>query len=256
MGIYPPKPASAGKAYMMPSGAAVQVISGGGGSGGSSGTVTITSPTTTGTAGVTLSLAGTVSPSGTAVNVGLSSSATVAPGSFTSATVSGTGWTASLTPASAGTWYIWAESGSATPAISPAVTVGAGQTALAFSLISTGATGGVTAVAPNNAVEVNFGTPLAHGSSVTPDVTLAVGAGSTVSAAIFWWDTSPTNQSSTAGTASGLATAAGIVGGYAPAYNATTAPATAGTYYAKTQITVTGTNAGTYVFSSQAITVS
>lgn len=249
--IYQPRPIGGAKATMIASTALTNA------GGGSSGTVLITSPPTTGTAGVALSLSGTVSPTNTAVNVGLSSSATVAPGSFTSATVSGEGWTASLTPASAGTWYIWAESGFATPAVSAAVTISAGQTGLNWTQISTSTTGGVTALADTAGSDVNLGTPVVHGSAVTPDVTITLGSGSTCNGAVFWFDTSATNQSSTGGTvASGTVNAAaGIPGGYVAAFNPGVAPAAAGTFYGKVSLTVTGTNSGTYVFASQVITV-
>ena len=78
-----------------------------------------------------LGLAGTVAPSGTAVQVGLSTSATVAPTSWTAATVTGGTWSASLTPSAAGTYYIWAEQTGSTSvqAVSAAVTVTASTAA-------------------------------------------------------------------------------------------------------------------------------
>ncbi len=54
-------------------------------------------------------LSGTVVPANAAVQVGLSSSATVAPGGFVNATVTNGSWTASVTPAVGGTAYVWAE---------------------------------------------------------------------------------------------------------------------------------------------------
>jgi len=118
-------------------------------SGGSSGSIALVSPPTTGTPGTALALTGTVSPSGVAVQVGLSSSASSAPSSWVSATVSGTGWTASLTPASAGTFYIWAEQ-TATPsvqAVSGAVTVGSGASVAITSPPNIGTVGTALALA-------------------------------------------------------------------------------------------------------------
>lgn len=72
-------------------------------------TIAFTTMPTTGQINAALNIAGTVSPGGTAVQVGLSSSATTAPGSWSSATVNGTGWSASLTPSAAGSFYVWAQ---------------------------------------------------------------------------------------------------------------------------------------------------
>nr|WP_295744172.1 collagen-like protein [uncultured Acidocella sp.] len=72
-------------------------------------TIAFTTMPTTGQINAPLNIAGTVSPGGTAVQVGLSSSATTAPGSWNSATVNGTGWSASLTPSAAGSFYVWAQ---------------------------------------------------------------------------------------------------------------------------------------------------
>ena len=90
-----------------------------------SGSVTLMSPPSTGSVGSPLSIAGTVSPSGGAVQVGLSTSVSTAPTSWIAATVSGAGWTASITPGSAATYYIWAEQTNTTSvqAVSSAVTI-------------------------------------------------------------------------------------------------------------------------------------
>jgi uncharacterized protein len=101
---------------------------GGGGSGGSGGTasVTVTAPGS-GTAGTALALSGTVSPSGASVSVALSSSGTVLPTSgFVAATVSAGSWSASVTPAAAGTAFAWAKTATAgITGVSAAITVAA-----------------------------------------------------------------------------------------------------------------------------------
>jgi hypothetical protein len=147
MNIYPPKPASSGKATMIAMASAAQ-------SSGGSSSVTITSAPTTGTVGTALSLVGTVSPTATAVQVGLSTSNTTAPTTWTAAMVSGSGWTASITPSAAGTYYIWAEQTSATSVqtVSSAVTIAAsgGSTIALTSPPTTGTTG--TALTINGTV--------------------------------------------------------------------------------------------------------
>ncbi len=214
-----------------------------------SSSVTITSPPTTGTTGTAMNLAGTVSPSGTAVTVGLSTTV--------NATVTGTAWTASVTPSTAGTYYIWAQSGSAAPAVSAAVTIASGSTALTFSLVSgSPGTGGISTVTPSSSYAVNMVTPIAHGTAVTPAVTFAQASGNTLSTAQFWYDTSATASNPSGGTvASGTLNSS--VGGSTGIsfFNPAPAPASAGTYYAKYQFVTTGTDSGTYTFVSQAVTV-
>jgi hypothetical protein len=63
-----------------------------------------------------LALAGSVAPGNVAVQVGLSTSSSVAPSGWVNAVVSNGAWTAALTPAAAGTYYVWAEQ-TATPAV-------------------------------------------------------------------------------------------------------------------------------------------
>jgi hypothetical protein len=80
----------------------------------------------TATVGTALSLTGTVAPSGDSVGVALSTSNTVAPTSLTSATVSGSSWSASVTPSAAGTYFAWAvDAAAGTHAVSGAITVAA-----------------------------------------------------------------------------------------------------------------------------------
>jgi hypothetical protein len=63
-----------------------------------------------------LALAGSVAPGNVAVQVGLSTSSSVAPSGWVNAVVSNGAWTAALTPAAAGTYYVWAEQ-TETPAV-------------------------------------------------------------------------------------------------------------------------------------------
>ncbi len=86
--------------------------------------ITMVAPPGTVAAGAVIALSGTVSPASAAVQVGLSASATAAPGAWVNAVVSNGGWTANLTPMVAGTYYIWARNPVAgLSTVSTAVTV-------------------------------------------------------------------------------------------------------------------------------------
>jgi hypothetical protein len=89
--------------------------------------LTISAPGT-GTAGSALAVTGSVSPTADTVNVQLSSQNASAPASgWTAATNSGGSFTASLTPASAGTVYAWAQDpATGISAVSGAITIAAG----------------------------------------------------------------------------------------------------------------------------------
>jgi hypothetical protein len=163
-----------------------------------------------------LALGGTVSPASAAVQVGFSTSATAAPAAWVNALVSDGTWTATLTPAAAGTYYVWAEQQSmpAVRAISGAVSVVA--SAITISAPSTGAAGSaltVTGTVSPAADAVNV--QLATQNSTVPS------AG---------W----TGASASAGS-----------------FTAALTPASGGTYYAWAQDAVTGLSA-----VSGAITVS
>jgi hypothetical protein len=96
--------------------------------------------------GSVLSLSGSVAPGNVAVQVGLSTSATVAPGGWVNAVVADGAWTASLSPAAAGTYYVWAEQ-TASPsvaAISSAVSVVAAS--ITVSVPATGTAGSALSV--------------------------------------------------------------------------------------------------------------
>jgi hypothetical protein len=226
-------------------------------------TLTLNSPGSSGTAGTAIPLSGTVSPSGTGVQVQLGTSATVAPtGSWTAAAISGTSWTASLTPSSAGTYYVWAEvtSNTAVQQISSAITVVSGPTGLTWTLIGGTGTGAITSMTSYSGT-LGLSTTMTHGASYTPDVLMTVNGAATITytGSQCWFDTSPTNTNPAAGSVvSGtLQNCVGTPGGVYAVYAAGTAPA-AGTYYLKQSIVGAGAVplAGTYVFSSQAITVS
>lgn len=70
--------------------------------------IAITTAPAQGKIGGALPLSGMVSPPGTAVRVGLSASATSEPADWTAATVTGTNWSAALTPEDAGLFQLWA----------------------------------------------------------------------------------------------------------------------------------------------------
>ncbi|HQU10405.1 MAG TPA: collagen-like protein, partial [Acidiphilium sp.] len=80
---------------------------------------------------------GTVAPAGTAVQVGLSASATTPPAGFVAATVSGGTWSATLPAGSAaGTVYLWAEqtADAAVTAVSGAITVTAATPVVTYTI--------------------------------------------------------------------------------------------------------------------------
>jgi len=75
--------------------------------------------------GSTIAVNGTVSPGNNAVQIGLTTSAAVAPAVWVNAVVSDGTWTGALTPSATGTVYIWAQQGSdtAVSAVSSAISV-------------------------------------------------------------------------------------------------------------------------------------
>ncbi len=96
-------------------------------------TISINAPPATVTLNAALTLNGTVSPGNSAVRIGTSTSATVAPATWANATVTNNAWTITLTPSVAGTIYIWAQQASATSvqAVSPAMSVVAASLTIA-----------------------------------------------------------------------------------------------------------------------------
>ncbi len=178
-------------------------------------TISINSLAAEAALGAVLALSGTVSPENAAVQVGISSSTGVAPTSWVNAAVSNGIWSAGVTPAAAGTIYVWAEqtSSSAVRQVSGAISVVAAS-------LSVNASG-----------SANTGVALTVNGSVTPVddvVRVQLAAENTVA---------PT---------SGWAAAANTSG----SFTATLTPGAAGTLYAWAEDTYTGLTA-----VSSAITV-
>lgn len=120
--------------------------------------VAITSVPASVVAGGAITVAGTVTPAGTGVQVGLSSSATVVLGSFVTATLSGASWTASLTAGTAaGTFYVWAQQTGApsVTAVSGAISVVAAAAPSVTYTINQPAT--TTVAAGSGTIPVNGG---------------------------------------------------------------------------------------------------
>lgn len=99
--------------------------------------------------GVPMSVTGNVFPANSAVQIGLSPSATVLPTAWVDAGVSGGTWSGSLTPGTAGTIYIWAQQAADTAvnavsaaisAVQAAVTVTAPSSATAGSSLTVSGT--------------------------------------------------------------------------------------------------------------------
>jgi hypothetical protein len=87
--------------------------------------ISITALPATSAMGVAIAVNGAVTPGGYAVQIGLSVSALTAPAAWVNAVVNTTSWSGSLTPASAGTVYVWAQQAenTAVSAVSAAISV-------------------------------------------------------------------------------------------------------------------------------------
>jgi hypothetical protein len=171
-------------------------------------TVTISTLPASMTLGAEIAVSGTVSPAGNAVQVGYSSSATAAPANWVDAVVTGANWTSSLTPSAAGTIYIWAEQTADT-----AVKFVSGAISVVTALLT------VTAPAAGTA-----GSGLAITGTVSP-------AADAVNVQL--------SAASTPAPTSGWMAAVTTAGSFA----ASLTPASAGTYYAWAQDSVTGLTA-------------
>jgi hypothetical protein len=179
---------------------------------GTSNSFTVTAPTiglgtlpTISTVSTPVVVSGTVSPASNAVQAGLSSSATVAPTAWVAATVSAGSWTVTLTPATVGVYYVWAEQTGATSinVVSSAISVVAAS--LTISAPTTG----------------TAGTALAAAGTVVPAadaVNVQLATQNTAAPTTGW--TAATNTSG--------------------AISATLTPAAAGTYYVWAQDAATG----------------
>jgi hypothetical protein len=165
--------------------------------------------------GNAIAVSGTVAPGNSAVQIGLSASATVAPASWVNAVVNGAAWSGSLTPVAAGTVYVWVQQTANTlvNAVSGAVSVVAAS--LTVSVPSSGTAG--TALTVSGTV-----------SPVTDNVNVQLATQNSVAPTSGW----------SAATNSGGSYSAGVT------------PSAAGTYYAWAQDPTTG-----IVTVSAAITV-
>ncbi len=204
--------------------------------------VAFSSPPSTGTSGTALAIAGTVSPSGSAVQVGLSTSATAAPSSWTAASVSGGSWTATITPSAAGTFYLWAEQTGnlSVQTISAAVVVTTGGAALTYSLITGSGNGSLTSTTLSNTsyLTADWTSVIEHGATdVAPNV--APSSIGSIAACKFWFDTSATNTTvPSSGYGNNASINNGVISFYPASYfsmptGVPAAPATAGTYHGK-----------------------
>jgi len=96
---------------------------------------------------VPVALSGTVSPANNAVQVGLSASATAAPANWVSAAVSDGDWSVSLTPATAGIFYIWAQQNAEPSVQAISGPVGVVAAAISVSAPATGTAGTALSIA-------------------------------------------------------------------------------------------------------------
>ncbi len=71
--------------------------------------VALNPPPLAATLNVPMNISGTVLPAGSAVQIGLSTSTTVAPTSWVAATVNNGTWSGSVLPLATGTYYVWAQ---------------------------------------------------------------------------------------------------------------------------------------------------
>jgi phage baseplate assembly protein W len=155
--------------------------------------------------GVATSFSGNVTPSGNAVDVGLSASSTTPPTAWAAASVQGGAWTVIITPPNSGTYYVWARIAGAPTvvAVSPALNVG--LTGLTLLVPSTGLAGAALAIS--------------GGVVPATDAVSIVLATQNLTAPTTGW------------------TPAAVSGG---TFTASITPTQAGTYYAWAQDTVTG----------------
>jgi hypothetical protein len=217
------------------------------------GSITMTAPVSTGYVGFPLELSGTVSPSATAVRVGLSTTNTVAPTSWTNATVSSGNWTAALAPAAAGTYYVWAEQTS-TPSIQA---ISSGTTVV--SAVPTDAV--VAATYGNGTWTINdpMLSTQTHGyidAAGNFSRSIAFGGGATVS--MYWSQTAPTSEPTADG--STVIAVAGMTNAVGPLFNSGNVavyiptPNTAGTWFLSLWIDGDSPNNGGVVFTPFNIT--
>jgi hypothetical protein len=158
--------------------------------------------------GNSIAVAGTVSPGGYAVQIGLSASATTAPASWVNVVVSAESWNGSLTPSAAGAVYLWAQQTADTAVCAVSTMISVAAPSLSISAPATGAAGVAMVVS---------GTV----SPAADSVNVQLSAQNGVAPSSGW-------------------VAATMSGG---AYSAAVTPGASGTYYAWAEDPVTGVTA-------------
>lgn len=134
-----------------------------------------------------IAVSGTVSPGGSAVQVGLSVSATVAPTAWVNAVVNEGAWAGSLVPAAVGTVYVWVQqvADTAVNAVSGAISVVSASlniTAPSTGIAATALTVSGTVSPVADAVNVQLATQ--NSTPPTSGWTAAVNSGGSFSAAL------------------------------------------------------------------------
>jgi len=152
--------------------------------------ISVTAPAT-GTAGASLSVYGTVSPAADNVNVQLATQNGAVPSSgWTAASNVGGSFSAALTPAGAGTYYVWAQDpATGISAVSSAITVAAGAS-ITYGINNPGGTyvHGVSTIPINGGITPpqNIATQVALSTSNTEPPSSGWGSASIIYANALW----------------------------------------------------------------------
>jgi len=152
--------------------------------------ISVTAPAT-GTAGASLSVYGTVSPAADNVNVQLATQNGAVPSSgWTAASNVGGSFSAALTPAAAGTYYVWAQDpATGISAVSSAITVAAGAS-ITYGINNPGGTyvHGVSTIPINGGITPpqNIATQVALSTSNTEPPSSGWGSASIIYANALW----------------------------------------------------------------------
>jgi hypothetical protein len=152
--------------------------------------ISLTAPAT-GTAGASLSVSGTVSPAADNVNVQLATQNGAVPSSgWTAASNVGGSFSATLTPAAAGTYYVWAQDPATDiSAVSSAITVAAGAS-ITYGINNPGGTyvHGVSTIPINGGITPpqNIATQVALSTSNTQPPSSGWGSASIIYANALW----------------------------------------------------------------------
>jgi hypothetical protein len=137
--------------------------------------------------GNTIAVSGAVTPGNSAVQIGLSSSATTGPSAWVNAVVSDGAWSGNLTAATAGTVYVWAQQAAATSvnAVSAAISVVvASVTITAPSSATAGAVLTVSGTVSPAADNVNVQLSTQNSAVPSSGWTVATNSGGSFSAAL------------------------------------------------------------------------